>query len=1019
MTAEQVALDLTGPGGLRHVDVPHGRAGLDALVGHLAAIKATDPLEPVTVVVPTNVAGVTVRRHLGRVGNGVIGLQVLTLRRLAELLGGPALVAGGRLPVSTPVIAAAVRAELAADPGVFRAVADHPSTLTSLVRVHRELRDVAPDLLDVLAATTSRAGDVVGLHRRVHARLATRFHDEMDLLDAAADAVGASPVTDELGGVVLFWPQRLTLAGARLLQRLADHRPVDVLTSRTGHEDADRDIRRVLQRLGVDGGEAPVDHVPGPLRVITTSDQDEECRHAVDVVVDAIRRGTPPGRIAVLHPQDVPYARLLDDALVAADVPVNGPGPRSVLDHHVGRWLLDLLDEVDGDRRRAAVVSLLAASQAAVSGTHRGGPASWQRHSREAGVVAGSAQWHDRLARQRSRLEARERSTASLDGLSSAVAELFLTLDRVAAATTWTELATACRAAVTDWLGHPEERTGWPSEEADAADRVEAALDRLEVLDLVDAPMTVRDARRVLELEFEDARPRRGRLGRGVHVGPLHGAVGMDLDLVVVVGATEGVLPSSPRQDSLLLDEERAVVAVDLPARRDRVGTQRRQLHMALCAAPERVVLAPRGDLRTNAERVLCRWVAELVPPSSVEVAPSHAHRIVRSGAVSTPQAARLRSLSSVDLRDPDVDPPAGDPTLTRGVELVRARRGPWFGRFDGNVAAVADLLPSRTGDDLVYPTRLEAWVACPHSALVGQVLEVRAVENPEERLTLSPMETGILVHDVLEDWLREQLATPPAPHESWSDAARVRLREIAEERLDAAEATGLTGHDLLWRRDRRRLLATFDRFVDQDDERRRELRVHPVAAEAEIGGDELAPLRLDLGDGRVVTLGGKVDRVDRDLAGGLVVTDYKTGKVYPEHRALADPEADPVGAGTRLQLAVYALGVAGVDARDVRAEYWFTSDRGEWQRLGYVVDDRVVDRLVDVVRRQVDLWAAGAFPAHPDPPDDGKPWVSCDVCDPDALGTADLHRRFERLVAGGELAGFVELHHSWEVERD
>ena len=66
-------------------------------------------------------------------------MTFLTLFRLAERLGAASLAAAGRRPVSTPVLAQAVRAVLAADPGVFAPVADHPATELALVAATREL----------------------------------------------------------------------------------------------------------------------------------------------------------------------------------------------------------------------------------------------------------------------------------------------------------------------------------------------------------------------------------------------------------------------------------------------------------------------------------------------------------------------------------------------------------------------------------------------------------------------------------------------------------------------------------------------------------------------------------------------------------------------------------------------------------------------------------------------------------------------------------------------------------------
>jgi ATP-dependent helicase/nuclease subunit B len=82
----------------------HGRPAAEALRDRVAAAKADDPLAPVTVLVPTNYVGVSIRRllatgALGPVttrGVGIAGLSLLTVYRLAELLGAPDLDAPGR-----------------------------------------------------------------------------------------------------------------------------------------------------------------------------------------------------------------------------------------------------------------------------------------------------------------------------------------------------------------------------------------------------------------------------------------------------------------------------------------------------------------------------------------------------------------------------------------------------------------------------------------------------------------------------------------------------------------------------------------------------------------------------------------------------------------------------------------------------------------------------------------------------------------------------------------------------------
>src|SRR5947207_3448808 len=204
---------------LRVIPTAYGRRASEVLRAEIARAKASEPISPVTVVVPTNSVGVAARRLLasGEVGPvipdrpGLIGVTFLTVFRLAELLAAPRLAASGRRPVSTPVVAAAVRPVLARAPGMFAPVAEHPATEEALVAAHRELADLDDAALHILSAQSPRAHDVVRIHRAVRRRLRDHWYDEDDLMRVAAEVVAGgspSPLLDDLGPVVCHLPQR-------------------------------------------------------------------------------------------------------------------------------------------------------------------------------------------------------------------------------------------------------------------------------------------------------------------------------------------------------------------------------------------------------------------------------------------------------------------------------------------------------------------------------------------------------------------------------------------------------------------------------------------------------------------------------------------------------------------------------------------------------------------------------------------------------------------------------------------
>ena len=277
-----------------------------------------------TVVVPSNYVGVATRRLLasgslgpvcGR-GSGLAGVTFATVYRLAELHGSARLAGSGRRPVSTPVIAAALRTALVQEPGIFAPVARHAATETALVSAYRELRDLSDEALDALATTSGRAHDVVRLHLAARTSLEQVFYDEEDLLAAAAESIATDGgIAERLGPVIVYLPERLSRHAGRLLGTIVDGGELTVLAGTTGDARADAEVERSIRRIEPTAVGAPFENDellgvvdPQRTRIVTASDGDEEVRAAVRSIVDAARSGTPLDRMAILHASPQPYA---------------------------------------------------------------------------------------------------------------------------------------------------------------------------------------------------------------------------------------------------------------------------------------------------------------------------------------------------------------------------------------------------------------------------------------------------------------------------------------------------------------------------------------------------------------------------------------------------------------------------------------------------------------------------------------------------------------------------------------
>lgn len=435
----------------------YGLLAHDALAAAVEEAQADDRLAPVTVVVPSNYVGLGARRALAR-RRGIAAVAFATPYRLAGMLGAAATAAGGRQPVSTPVIAAQVRSVLRVEPGYFAGVQGHPVTEKVLVKAHRELSEVPGPGLDRLAAASGRARDVVRIHRAVKEGLAGRFHDEQDLIQDAVEALarGSAPVA-ELGAVIVFLPQRLTSGQARLLRATAGRTAVTVIAGKTGAADADAAVKVSLDRLGLVPDPVPVFEAaeadpaacfrepgfPGPdeeaqaaglpgtdreaqaagppetgrggrtsgfpgngggLRALSVSDPDDEVRHAVRAVVEAARAGANLGRCAIVYGSPDPYARLIGDALDSAGIEWCGAAVRTAETSLLGRSLLAMLALGDNDMSRRDVTAWLASGVVRADG-RPAEAAAWERTARAAGVTASPSQWASRLGHYADDLE--------------------------------------------------------------------------------------------------------------------------------------------------------------------------------------------------------------------------------------------------------------------------------------------------------------------------------------------------------------------------------------------------------------------------------------------------------------------------------------------------------------------------------------------------------------------------------------------------------------------------------------
>ena len=639
--------------------VSFGRDAATVLRDELAVAQQADPMAPATVIVARSAVGLGVRRLLasGDLGpspvhgrTGLVNVRFTTFARLADQLGSVRVAEAGRRPVSAASLRAAVEVALRAERrpllGAFR---DHPATVAAVMRAARDLRGLDAPARRRLAAQSERAADVVAVVDRVQAALAD-WYDDADLAAAAVEAIDADPkaVAELLGPVVVHLPLRLTEQDHRVLDALAAHVPVTVLLGRTGEAAADVPAVELAARFEVVDAPLPAVVPPRVGSAVTNAPSpDAEVLLAVRGVLDRRVAGIGFERMAILHADIDPYPRLVHETLGLTGVPCNGASVRPLAATLVGRTLLGAFGLVDRDWRRDDVMAWLAGAPILDEGTPVPATA-WDRVSRRAGITAGLDIWRTHLDGGRRRLdealarlepvverdphggdpaddeppsaddEARAAHRAQLadrrdrlDALETFLEGLVARLVPDPAPATWVAWSTWAETLLATYLGGPEARRGWPPDEIEAGLSIADAIRRLSGLDDIDPGPDRAAFQRALVAELDAPAPATARFGHGVFVGPLAAAVGLDLDVVFVVGMSERAYPSRRREDSLLPDRERAAAGSDLAPQAGGADESYRDYLAVLAAAPEVVLSFARGDQRSGREQRPARWLLD------------------------------------------------------------------------------------------------------------------------------------------------------------------------------------------------------------------------------------------------------------------------------------------------------------------------------------------------------------------------------------------------------------------------
>ena len=1015
----------------------------------LAEHQADDSLAPVTVIVPSTYAGLHLRRDIGR--RGLVNVQFMVLPRLAELLGAPGLAAKGMRPLKPLIESAAVRSVAQGASGQLEQFRDHPSFHSSLRSTFRDLRYANASALAALQGRGEISNEIVRLYGLYQERVKT-YYDRESLTDAAADAVASGNATAlvDLGPVIAYLLRALTPGERRLLDALRETWTCSTVLGVTGEPQTDEDVLAVAASSHTAHSEQGAPSSQSETNLLITTDTREEVRNVVRSIASAAHEGKPFNQMAVLYWQREPYASLIAEQFSMAEVPAAGPSAARLASTPVGRMVKGMVSLAGGDLPRDEVTRWLTSSP--VKSTSAGfRPSRWDAISRDAGVVAGIEQWRVRLARY-----AGSQERAAKDQSEDIADARRLRLER-SANETWALQRFMLK--LHDDLTPPEDARSWadfvewvedliarymnsaelPPKEAQNLEALESVVRELASLDEVDKDGTTLDVfRSALDEALGRAAAREGAYGAGVFVGPVGNAVGLRFDRVYLLGMVEELVPPRFRDDPLLPEREREQVG--LPPRRS-VSVERYEFLAAASSGRKRVLTFARGDNAAMREQHPSSWfLAEASRLNGASVYPSMLSSPEELAALKRKPwfeevASSQDSINAVsdsqpaDVHDYDLNRlwrwrrsgkrigehflAESEVVLERALRIERARNSRTLTAWDGDLSATS-FASGRIGlssSDIFSPTRLETWATCPYRYFLSNVLGVAALEQPEEIATISPLERGLLIHAVLERFIRatREQGTLPLHDEPWTSDHLRTLMGIAEEEFRNAELRGVTGKRLLWEIAQAEITSDLRTFLDADLKLRQTHGVAPHSVESAFGTSRQQPENASV-QGPVewgtLKFRGVIDRIDvSPLGDTALVLDYKTGGMGE----YTNMSKDPIRRGTRLQLPVYGLATRELlgQGMEVLVAYWFVSSKGEFKTRPPKpanLDD-MLDSFTDAVQTITDGIGKGLFPANP-----GRSGNNCRYCDFKHLCPTRRLRDWERKRGDERLEDYVRL---------
>lgn len=819
---------------------------------------------------------------------------------------------------------------------------------------------------------------------------------------------------------------------------------------------SDKPSRLSPEALAQGDNDSRFNFVDSDLKILLCPGEPREAREVARALFEeADRRDSKLSDCAVVLRDPAGYRKILPPVFEAQAIPLSKSIPGPLLETPEAKALLLMLDCFLKDFPRDAVMDLLSCPNLDPEGfnlkAEDWNPSYWDVLSREARVVEGEKEWIARLTAWRSLKQKRNREEdeqGSFDkeikssvSFERALAWLFEAGREFGKAKGWPEKSAQLlgRFKVLCFPGEALEETAGVLESF-------ALLSRSFRLDL-----SAEDFRSLLAALLEERKIKSQSLEPGgVQVVDLMQARGVPFDVLALPGLAEKSIPRVVRQDPLLLDEERKLINANHSQRQD-AKTPSKGEGGKLTSETE----APFIPLKTDGmleERLLFTLTVRSAKKALLLTAP---HLNPSTGSPRTPSIYLFESAEAVlgrrisrlgdapglvksvlvnDWIQPDftlcADPLEtlltavelgcrGDlaaalavvrdkPFYFEGCDLLKFRQAARvFTAYDGMLQGGEARRLLQQGHSLkdkrLSASRLETFAACPLRYFYKYVLGLTVTPEPEKVLELQASDRGNLMHDILEQTLKQGMK------EGWLKA---RDREAAQKALAGEmegafrrfEKEGVPGAPALWAWEKDQMARDLAGVVEEvlRDGEWTPLDFEVAFGEAKSQQEAVKTQRevlFKLQNGSTFQLQGRMDRVDVSRDGSrLRVVDYKSG-------SSTGVAKNSVKSGTKLQLPFYLWALQSLfpEKEAKEALYDYITRKGNYRQVSFTPEtpDQILKILSQVLSTVDGSVEAGSFPAV------GQ---ECEHCDYKKLCGTGMKVRGERKREDEKVGNYYKL---------